>query len=82
MYISPPITILAILAIGLAGTAWLTSPRNETTQVSVMLPTATYRKLEHWGKVQAGVDGRPLTAAQIIEELAIRKEKDNEALAN
>jgi hypothetical protein len=47
-----------------------------------MLPTVTYRKLEHWGKAQAGVDGRPLTVAQIIEELAIRKEKDNEALAN
>ena len=34
MYISPPIAVLAILAVGLAGTAWLAPPPREVAQVS------------------------------------------------
>lgn len=82
MYISPPIAVLAIAAVGLAGTAWLAPPPREVAQVTVMLPSATYQKLALWGKEHAGADGRPLTVVQVIEELANKSEKDNEAPAN
>jgi hypothetical protein len=82
MYISPPIAVLAILAVGLAGAAWLTPPPREVAEATVMLPTATHQKLALWGKEDAGADGRPLTVAQVIEKLAIEWEKENEAPAN
>jgi hypothetical protein len=48
MYISPPIGVLAILAVGLAGAAWLAPPQREAAQVTVMLPAATHQKLALW----------------------------------
>ena len=44
-----------------------------------MLPNATYQKLASWGKEYAGEDGRPLTVVQVIEALAKKREKDDEA---
>ena len=82
MHVSPPITVLAILAAMLAGAVWLAPPQRELAQVTVMLPTATYQKLALWGKEHGGADGRPLTVVQVIEELANKWEKDNEAPAN
>lgn len=82
MRVSPPIVVLAIAAFGLAGTAWLAPPPREVAQVTVMLPTATYQKLARWGKEHAGADGRPLTVVQVIEALANKLEKDNEAPAD
>ena len=76
MYISPPIAVLAIAAVGVAATAWLTPPPREVAQAKVMLPTATYQKLAQWGKEQAGPDGRPLTIVQVIEEFANKWEKE------
>lgn len=70
MYISPPISVLAILAVGLAGTAWVAPPQREVAQVTVGLPAATYSKLTLLAKGRIGTDGQPLTVAQIIEELA------------
>lgn len=82
MRISPPIAVLATVAVGLAGTAWLAPPPPEVAQVNVLLPSSTYQKLALWGKEHAGADGRPLTVVQAIEELANEWEKDNEAPAN
>ncbi len=70
MHVSPPITVLAIMAAMVAGAVWLAPPQREMAQVTVVLPTATYQKLALWGKEHAGADGRPLTAVQVIEELA------------
>ena len=82
MYISPPIAVLAILAVGLASTAWLEPPQREVAQVTVMLPTATHQKLALWARDRADPDGRPLTVVQVIEELVNKWEKNHEAPAN
>jgi hypothetical protein len=70
MKISPPIGVLAILAVGLAGAAWLAPLPREKTQAGVTLSSATYQKLSLWGKEHADAGGRPQTVAQVIETLA------------
>lgn len=71
MYLSRPTIVLAILAVGVASTAWLAPPPpREIAQATVMLPATTYQKLALWAKDRASADGRPLTMVQIIEELA------------
>jgi hypothetical protein len=70
MKISPPIGVLAILAVGLASAAWLAPLPRENNQTSVMLSSATYQKLTLWGKAHADASGRPQTVAQAIETLA------------
>lgn len=72
MYVSPPLTILAILAVGLAGTTWFAPLEHGPARVALSLSTATYDKLASWGREQAGADGRPLSVEQVIEELARR----------
>ena len=70
MQVSPPIAVLATMAVLVAVVVWLAPPPREVAQVNVALPTATHQRLVQWGKDHAGVDGRPLTIAQVIEELA------------
>ena len=70
MRLSPPITVLAILAVMITGTVWLAPPPQEAMQITVVLPTATHQKLAQWGADHPGTDGRPLTVLQAIEELA------------
>jgi hypothetical protein len=82
MYISPSITVLAILAAMVAGTVWLAPPQREVAQVTAMLPTATYQRLALWGKEHPGAGGRALNVVQVIEELANKWEKNDEAPAN
>ena len=82
MYISPPVAVLAILAVGLASTAWLAPPQHEVAQVTVMLPAATHQKLALWARDRAHPDGRPLTVVQVIEELVNKREKISRAPAN
>jgi hypothetical protein len=82
MYISPPITVLAILAAMVASVVWLAPPQREVAQVTVMLPTATYQRLALWGKEHPGADGRALDVVQVIEELANNWKKNDKAPAN
>jgi len=82
MYISPPLTILAFLAVVVASMAWLAPPQRHMTQITVMLPTATYQKLVLRGMMYARADERPLTAVQVIEELTKNWQRDNEAPTN
>jgi hypothetical protein len=77
MYISPPIGVLAILAVGLAGAAWLAPPQREVAQVTVMLPAATHQQLALWARDRADPDGRPLTVVQVIEEFVNKREKNS-----
>jgi hypothetical protein len=70
MYISPPITVLAILAAMVAGTLWLAPPQREVAQVTAILPTATYQRLALWGKEHPGADGRALNVVQVIEKFS------------
>lgn len=70
MKISPPMAVVVIMSALVAATVWFKPPQGETALVEVMLPNATYQTLALWGKGRAGDDGRPLTVAQTIEELA------------
>ena len=74
MHLSPPITVLPILAVGLAGTVSLAPPPNKPSRATVTLSTATYQKLALWAKEHTGADGRPLTVVQVIEEFAKSQE--------
>ena len=82
MYFSPPITALLIMASIVAATAWLVPPQPKAERATLMLPTATYKKLALWGREHADTHGQSLTVVQVIEALAEKWEKDNEALRN
>ncbi len=69
MKISIPITVLTILAVAVAGTAWLSPPVRDKAEVSIKLPAATYNKLALRMKGRTCADGRPLTVVQVIEDL-------------
>jgi hypothetical protein len=81
MYVSPPITILALLAVAIAGAAWLKPPHREAAQVPVSASNATYSQFVLWTKDLAIAERQYLTAEQFIEALANKLGKDNEALA-
>lgn len=70
MRLSPPITVLCLMAALVAGTVWLAPPKGEVSQVPVILPAATYHKLVLLGEGRVGMDGKAMTVAQLIEELA------------
>jgi len=78
MHSSPPIIVLAILAVGVASTAWLSPRQSEASHVNVMLPVDTYETFAQFGKEYTDADGRPLTVAQVIEEFADIYEMDSE----
>jgi hypothetical protein len=70
MRLSPPLTILAILAASLAGAAWFAPPMEASSQAVVVLPAATYQKLVLWAKEHTDLEGRPSSVAKAIETLA------------
>lgn len=70
MRLSPPITVLCLMAALVAGTVWLAPSKRDASQVPVMLPAATYHKLVLLGEGRVGVDGKALTVVQLIEEFA------------
>ena len=72
MHVSPPIAVLAILAVMLAAVTWLAPPQREADQIAVVLSAATYQKLALWGKAHAGADGQPQTVVEVIEALGAR----------
>ena len=83
MYLSPLVTVGPILAAMIVGAVWLAPPQRQVSQVTVMLPADTYQKLALWGKQHASAKGRPLTIAQVIEELTNKwAQVDDGAAAN
>lgn len=70
MTLSRPIAVLAFMAILVAAAAWYAPPQAAAPQVAVMLPTATYDLLVAKGKALPTADGRPRSAAQVVEVLA------------
>ena len=70
MRLSPPITVLAILAVTLAAAAWIVPPMETSSRATVVLPAATYQKLVQWGKEHMDAEGKPSTVAQAIETLS------------
>ena len=82
MKISPPIGVLAILAVGLASAAWLAPLPREKTHTSVALTNDTFQKLSLWGNEHADASGRPQTVAQVIETLANSLKNETEVPEN
>jgi hypothetical protein len=70
MHFSPPITVLAFMAVLVAAAVWYAPPQSPAPQTAVMLPQATYDLLVAKGKLLPTGDGRPRSAAQVIEVLA------------
>lgn len=70
MQLSRPITVLAFMALLIAAAAWYAPPQAPAPQAAVMLPAATYDLLVARGKSLPTPDGRPRSAAQVIEILA------------
>lgn len=70
MPLSRPILVLAFMALMVAGAAWYAPPQDKTTQIAVMVPSATYKLLAARGEAEGGADGRPRSVAQVIETLA------------
>lgn len=70
MRLSRPITVLAFMAVLVAAAAWYAPPQTPAPQIAVMVPTATYDLLVVKGEQLLTADGRPRTAAQVVEMLA------------
>ena len=66
MRISPPIAILLILAVVVAGAAWLAPPPHETTEVAVSIPISMYQKLALQAQSYTDASGRTMTVEQYI----------------
>jgi hypothetical protein len=69
MYISPPFSVLTILAVGLTGIAWLAPLQSMPPQKSVQLSEATFGTLELWGRTHLANDGNALSVSQVIEAM-------------
>jgi hypothetical protein len=62
--------VVVLMGIMVAGAAWYTSPRQETTQVAVMLPADIYKLLALKGETEVDASGRPRSVVQVIEAFA------------
>jgi hypothetical protein len=68
MTFSPPLTVLAILALALAGTAWLAPEPSRLRPVTVNLPAGAYNELANEAQQRITAEGSPMTVSGIIEE--------------
>ena len=76
MTISLPLAVSAILALTLAGIAWLAPPPARDLRVMVELPAEVYDNLARQVAGQTDALGRPITVAQAITDLASRSVTD------
>jgi hypothetical protein len=68
MTFSPPLTVLAILALALAGTAWLAPESSLLRPVTVNLPAGAYNELAKEAQQRITAEGSQMTVSGIIEE--------------
>jgi hypothetical protein len=76
MSVSPPLSVLAILAAALAGTAWLAPQPSPLRPVTVNLSAAAYGELANEAQRRSTVDGSPMTVSGIIEEKLLTPKGD------
>lgn len=72
MPLSRPLSVLALMGILVAGAAWYTSPRQQTTKVAVSLPADVYKLLALKGETDVDASGTPRSVVQVIEAFARR----------
>ena len=82
MRLSPPISILIILAASMIGVASMTPTEPEAAEVVVLIPAATYNKLAGWSKTDTDMNGASLSVAHIIAELVRERARNGESTAN
>jgi hypothetical protein len=68
MTFSPPLSVLAILAAALAGTAWLAPEPNLLRPVTVNLSAGAYDELANEAQRRSTAEGSQMTVSEIIEE--------------
>ena len=72
MTFSPPLTVLAILGLALAGTAWLAPEPSLLRPVTVNLSAGAYDELTKEARRRSTVEGSEMTVSGIIEEKLLR----------
>jgi hypothetical protein len=68
MTVSPPLTVLAILGLALAGTAWLAPEPSQLRPVTVNLSAGAYNEVVNEARRRSTVGGSQMTVSGIIEE--------------
>jgi hypothetical protein len=68
MTVSPPLTVLAILGLALAGTAWLAPEPSQLRPVTVNLSAGAYNEVVNEARRRSTVEGSQMTVSGIIEE--------------
>ena len=68
MTFSPPLTVLAILAVALAGTAWLAPEPSQLRPVTVNLSSGAYDEIANEARRRNTAEGSQMTVSGIIEE--------------
>jgi hypothetical protein len=68
MTVSPPLTVLAILGLALAGTAWLAPEPSQLRPVTVNLSAGAYNAVVNEARRRSTVEGSQMTVSGIIEE--------------
>ncbi|WP_193371363.1 hypothetical protein [Pelagibius marinus] len=70
MRLSRPLSVMILMAAMVAGAAWYAPPQNQTAQIAVMLPIATYHTLAQKGEAEVDSTGRPRSVVRVIEDFA------------
>ena len=68
MTFSPPLSVLAILGLALAGTAWLAPEPSQLRPVTVNLSAGAYNEVVNEARRRSTVEGSQMTVSGIIEE--------------
>ena len=71
MTVSPPLTVLAILGLALAGTAWLAPEPSQLRPVTVNLSAGAYNEVVNEARRRSTVEGSQMTVSGIIEEMLL-----------
>ena len=70
MQLSPPVTVLAVVAVMVALTVWLVPNTDTPARTTVSISAAAYEQLVRGAQSRTGTDGQPMTVSQLVEELA------------
>lgn len=69
MKISPPITVIAILAVGLAMVPFISSEKTQPQEVTIKISAETYNVLKSIGSKSTSPNVRSLGVSDVIDKL-------------
>jgi hypothetical protein len=76
MTLSPPLSVLAILGVALAGTAWLAPEPSQLRPVTVNLSVGAYDELANEAQRRSTAMGSKMSVSGIIEEKLLTRKGD------